>query len=240
MRQCPTCHRDYSDDTLVYCLDDGSLLRHPYVPEATQRMPPARPTHPPPTEVLPYNPLQPRPPRNSYAWLIYVLASALLLSVVIGGGLIAWLSLRDKDDRAPESSSSSPSPASAKQSADAKESDNKNGNRDSAVTEDGSPSQKLVGIWRANVTELGTSTAITYTFNSDGTSRAVFKDSQGRTGSDQGTWQYSDGILHERFSNGVSGKGSIKWIDDDTFEITIIDNGVPAYSGIRRIYHRAG
>jgi serine/threonine-protein kinase len=238
MRRCSTCHRTYSDDTLNYCLDDGSLLGQPYDPEATQRMPPTRPTQPPPTEVLPYSTLQRQPPQRSYAWLVYVSAAALVMSLIIGGGLIGWLSLRNKDARTQESSAPSPSQVSTKQSSDLKDSKNNAENRGSPETEEGSPAQRLVGVWRANVNELGTSTAITYTFKSDGTSRALFKTPRG-TGTDQGTWRYSDGILHERFSNGASGKGSIRWIDDDTFEITIIDNGVPAYSGLKRIYHRA-
>ena len=79
---------------------------------------------------------------------------------------------------------------------------------------------------------------ITVTFLANGTSRYSFKDAKGRTGSDTGTWQYSDGILFERFSNGSSAKGSIRWIDRDNLEITIIDNGVPAYSGLKRRYRR--
>ena len=79
---------------------------------------------------------------------------------------------------------------------------------------------------------------ITVTFLSDGNTRYLFKDARGRTATDTGTWQYSDGILFERFSNGASGRGSIRWIDDDTVELTIIDNGVPAYAGVKRIYRR--
>lgn len=26
MKRCPECRRDYYDDTLLYCLDDGSAL----------------------------------------------------------------------------------------------------------------------------------------------------------------------------------------------------------------------
>ena len=96
----------------------------------------------------------------------------------------------------------------------------------------------LVGSWRTNVTENGQATEITVTFLAEGDTRYRFKDAKGRTANDTGTWQYSDGILFERFSTGASGKGSLRWIDDDTVELTIIDNGVPAYAGLKRIYRR--
>jgi serine/threonine-protein kinase len=99
-------------------------------------------------------------------------------------------------------------------------------------------SASLVGSWRTNVIENGQATEITVTFLSEGDTRYRFKDAKGRTANDTGTWQYSDGILFERFSTGASGRGSIRWIDDDTVELTIIDNGVPAYAGLKRIYRR--
>lgn len=36
MKSCPTCNRTYPDDTLAFCLVDGSVLSAPYDPEATQ------------------------------------------------------------------------------------------------------------------------------------------------------------------------------------------------------------
>jgi hypothetical protein len=36
MKSCPTCNRTYSDDTITFCLVDGSILSAPYDPEATQ------------------------------------------------------------------------------------------------------------------------------------------------------------------------------------------------------------
>jgi len=99
-------------------------------------------------------------------------------------------------------------------------------------------SAALVGAWRTNVVENGQDMQINVTFLSDGDSRYFFKDARGRTATDKGTWQYSDGILFERFSNGSSGKASIKWIDDNTVELTIIDNGVPSYIGVKRLYRR--
>ena len=34
MKRCPTCYRTYSDETLTFCLADGSLLSAPYDTEA--------------------------------------------------------------------------------------------------------------------------------------------------------------------------------------------------------------
>jgi hypothetical protein len=51
MKSCPTCNRTF-EDTLTYCLIDGSILSAPFDPHATLLIPQARQTEPPPTEVL--------------------------------------------------------------------------------------------------------------------------------------------------------------------------------------------
>ena len=233
VKQCPVCSRTFSDDTLVYCLDDGSVLANANDAGATQRMPSPRSTNPPPTEYLP--PSKPSPQRK--IWLIVILTSVLLLSLVAAGALVLWLSLRDKNNGTQDSSASQTSTNQSER--EGKNSNNGKNNKDSSSsTPETSPSWKLVGVWRTNVSELGVNTEITYTFLADGSSKMVFKSGKGQTGTDYGTWQYSDGILYEKFSNGVSGKGTIEWIDDKTFEITIIDNGVPAYNGLKRRYRR--
>lgn len=104
--------------------------------------------------------------------------------------------------------------------------------------ENKSPSWHMVGVWRANGTEFGYNLEMTFTANADGTYQFVARSAQGTTVTDYGTWQYSDGILYQRFSNGASGKGSVAWIDSNTFDLTIIDNGTPAYSGKKRRYYR--
>ena len=52
MKSCPTCNRTF-EDTLTYCLIDGSILSAPFDPHATLVIPQARQTEPPPTDVLP-------------------------------------------------------------------------------------------------------------------------------------------------------------------------------------------
>jgi hypothetical protein len=51
MKRCPTCNRTF-EDTLTYCLIDGSILDAPFDPHATLVIPEPRQTEPPPTEVL--------------------------------------------------------------------------------------------------------------------------------------------------------------------------------------------
>lgn len=52
MKVCPSCKRAYADETLTFCLDDGSILSTSYDPPATQRIPAPRITDQAPTEVL--------------------------------------------------------------------------------------------------------------------------------------------------------------------------------------------
>jgi hypothetical protein len=52
MKSCPTCNRTYPDDTLAFCLIDGSILSAPYHPDETQRIPPPRTTTSTPTEIM--------------------------------------------------------------------------------------------------------------------------------------------------------------------------------------------
>lgn len=46
MRSCPTCHRQYLDDSLGFCLDDGTRLAEPLDSAATWVSPPRRDTDP--------------------------------------------------------------------------------------------------------------------------------------------------------------------------------------------------
>lgn len=61
MKSCPTCNRTYPDDTLAFCLIDGSVLSAPYDPKTKQQ----QANEPPPTEWLHSTPGRPEtaPPR---------------------------------------------------------------------------------------------------------------------------------------------------------------------------------
>src|SRR5438132_11943801 len=52
MKSCPTCNRTYPDDTLAFCLIDGSILSAPYDPAATNPAGASRDSSPPATEVF--------------------------------------------------------------------------------------------------------------------------------------------------------------------------------------------
>ena len=226
MKQCPTCQHIYTDETLIYCLDDGATLYTPYDPQATQHLPGARPTAPTPGgfNFPPYSPSVAPQPRSN-RWLIYLLLCLVLVG--IGIGVFALVKSRQGTTDGTQSSGDT---------AQSKVDVNRNSLPPAAAATP--TASQLVGTWRANINELGNRTEITYTVNADGTTKILQRDEQGRTATESGTWQYSDGTLFERFANGSTGKGSIRWIDRDTFEITIIDNGVPAYNGLKRTYHR--
>ena len=38
MKSCPACNRTYADETLSFCLEDGSILSAPYDPDKTQQI----------------------------------------------------------------------------------------------------------------------------------------------------------------------------------------------------------
>jgi hypothetical protein len=109
MKSCPTCNRTFADETLTYCLADGSLLSAPYNPEETQRLPLSRITNPTKTEVLLSTPTAARPVRqaNNSAFKFIVIA---LLALIAGGGIMAWLNSRSRE-AASNSSPANKSPA---------------------------------------------------------------------------------------------------------------------------------
>lgn len=53
MKSCPSCNRTYPDDTVAFCLEDGSVLSAPYDSEQTLRIPAPRVSAPPPTQMAP-------------------------------------------------------------------------------------------------------------------------------------------------------------------------------------------
>lgn len=106
MKKCPTCNRTYADESITFCLADGSLLSAPYDSPDTLRIPTPRNTDP--TEVLPVEksnstplpltvatpirppsvPTQPEKPRKSNVITIIAIAASAILAAL---GTWAWL-----------------------------------------------------------------------------------------------------------------------------------------------------
>lgn len=75
MKRCPTCNRSYDDDTLLFCLKDGTRLAPDYDPEATVSRPRSS-----------------SPPRQSGNRRVYQFTILLLLLVSAGIGLYVGFS----------------------------------------------------------------------------------------------------------------------------------------------------
>jgi hypothetical protein len=210
----------------VFCLDDGTTLTGGRSDlQETLRITAPRATDWPvaPTPTPAFQPTQ-RPTR----WPVYVLVALMAVGLLLGVIGVAVFGYW-KISASSETTNTEP-PSEERREAWASPSP--------SVSPTPRTSDSLVGSWRTNVTENGQATEITVIFLSEGDTHYRFKDAKGRTAYDTGTWQYSDGTLFERFSSGASGKSSLRWIDDDTVELTILDNGVPAYTGLKRIYRR--
>jgi hypothetical protein len=94
MKSCLTCNRTF-EDTLTYCLVDGSILSAPFDPQATVIIPSARKTDPPPTEVLRNNSslreaIPSNKKRNYSALIIGILITIAASS--LAGFVSYWLS----------------------------------------------------------------------------------------------------------------------------------------------------
>jgi hypothetical protein len=95
MKRCPRCDRTYTDNALVYCLDDGTHLSASDDPQATLALPQARPTDPFPQIAPPAQLAQPEIVRQGVRpAVVYVLVA--LLALVIGGGAVAFYYEREK------------------------------------------------------------------------------------------------------------------------------------------------
>ncbi len=109
MKTCPSCKRTYEDDSLVYCLDDGTrLVRESAGPDsnATWNLPapgptvasprPAHPTAQSTISALPeqFKATPPRIPRNESRMSVLPWVFAIVLVLGASGVLIAWLMTR--------------------------------------------------------------------------------------------------------------------------------------------------
>jgi hypothetical protein len=96
---------------------------------------------------------------------------------------------------------------------------------------------QLVGVWKFTGVEFGQPIEILLELHPDGSEAVNFTTAFGIE-VQCGTWQYSNGIVHETLWNGVAARGRSNWIDRNHYVLTIIDNGVPAFTGMKRHYFR--
>src|ERR1041384_7837796 len=95
MKACPTCYRTYSDDTLAFCLDDGSPLSTIYDSEATHVIPLDRlapgatipSVSPPPQQRRTFPSAAISGTARKTNPVLYVIIA--LLALIAGGGLVA-------------------------------------------------------------------------------------------------------------------------------------------------------
>ncbi len=99
MKQCPKCRRSYTDESLNFCLEDGTVLSRSLDPQATLLNTSPRPTDPNTTEVLPRLPIQ---TKASQAWSIYLVIGLVVL--VVGTVVISLIILAATDSTTPSTS----------------------------------------------------------------------------------------------------------------------------------------
>ena len=85
MKRCPECERTYSDETLTFCLADGSLLSAPYAPPQLMVASPRLKSS---TEVIPAHLLPKVPKVKRSAGAKYVAVG--LLCLLIGAGVVIF------------------------------------------------------------------------------------------------------------------------------------------------------
>jgi len=111
MKRCPKCDRTF-EESLTFCLVDGSVLSAPFDPHATLRDTTRNTAEPPPTEVLPSQHSIPPATKSSQPFLLYVAIGVGVIVLFIGG--VAWIMLASMS--ANRRSGSDPSEATASSS----------------------------------------------------------------------------------------------------------------------------
>lgn len=100
----------------------------------------------------------------------------------------------------------------------------------------------FIGVWESKGVEFGRDIQIFWTVRNDGSLDYDFVVDGAAFRGSTGTWDFRDGTLYESWvrADGTTGSGraAIERIDDNTFRLTVIDNGAPEYQGLVRIYKR--
>jgi ketosteroid isomerase-like protein len=117
MKKCPTCNIAYTDDTLQFCLQDGTPLTFMQTAAPTVQWSEPETVVRPRAENPPPNQTPQTPPKKSNT-LFVVLLTALVTLLLFGGAIGAWLFLRNRNadvasNRNQSSSTNSNRPANA-------------------------------------------------------------------------------------------------------------------------------
>lgn len=96
MKRCPTCNRSYADNTLSFCLEDGTRLDDPEATVVAQPRPPAPPV---------------AKPRRTKGHRVYLLIVLWLLLVVVLGGIGLYVTLSKHNEQNEVVASPSPEPS---------------------------------------------------------------------------------------------------------------------------------
>lgn len=96
MKQCPRCYRKYADETIAFCLDDGTPLLSSSAQDATLTIPAPRVTEPMPQMSSPIPSVQPQIIKQGVS-PYYAYALIALVAILIGGGVVALLYQSKKD-----------------------------------------------------------------------------------------------------------------------------------------------
>lgn len=178
MKNCPTCSRTYEDDTLAFCLEDGSRLSAAYNPQATHLESAARDPKPPrtvilPADITPANPappplrstipamapltnpqaaLQSQPPEKRGGQLWIVLSGILALAVVGLVILLGYMGWKATDKTSPDPATlTSAAPTNSNVSANAS-------NKTESKPAENAILQWLDGVWEGQGYQSNTKT----------------------------------------------------------------------------------
>lgn len=99
-------------------------------------------------------------------------------------------------------------------------------------------SSAVVGTWKAELLNVVPPFTGTTHYKQDGTWRNRITFTNGFSQEHTGTWEYADGILLEQSSTLPTTRSAVRWINDNTAEITILENGNPLQTGLKYIAYR--
>jgi len=98
--------------------------------------------------------------------------------------------------------------------------------------------QFLVGTWQGRQMELGRDTLIRWTIRADGTTSYDYYQDGDKVQTPTSKWTYSNGLFYEKFNSGDTGRALVRATGPDSFKLTIVDNDLTEYRGMKRNYIR--